>query len=125
MHIDFLRVSQETAITLSVPLHFENEENCIGVKQQGGIIFHELNEVEVTCLPKDLPGHISVDVSDLEVGSALHLSDLQVPKGVTITELERGEEHDATLVRVSKPAGGMIEEEEEAAEGEEEENEPE
>ena len=111
MHIDFLRVSQETEITLSIPLHFENAENCIGVKQQGGTIFHELNEVEIMCLPKDLPTHISVDVTNLEVGSSLHLSDLPVPEGVSITELEKGEEHNVAVVRVSKAAGSVEEDE--------------
>ena len=118
MHMDFLRISQESAVSMSVPLHFENEESCIGVKQQGGKIFHELNEVQITCLPKDLPEFIGVDVTDLELGNALHLSDIQVPAGVTIPELERGEEHDVAIVRVSKPSVAALDESEKPVEGE-------
>ena len=82
MHVDFLRVSAKTKITMQVPLHFINEDSCFGVKMEGGVIAHALNDIEITCLPKDLPEYIEVDMAELKVGENLHISDLTLPKGV-------------------------------------------
>lgn len=93
MHMDLLRVRADEAITLQVPVHFVNEETAIGVKTQGGVVDHLLSDVEVTCLPKDLPEYIEVDVSEVELDQILHLSDLKLPEGVTLVALEHGSDH--------------------------------
>ncbi len=93
MHMDLLRVRADEAITLSVPVHFVNEEGSVGVKQQGGVVDHLLSDVEVTCLPKDLPEYIEVDVSEVELDQILHLSDLKLPDGVQLVALEHGSDH--------------------------------
>ena len=81
MHIDFQRILANQEITVQIPLHFINEEECIGVKDEKGLINHHIIEVEVTCLPKDLPEAIIVDVGPLKIGDILHLSDLKLPAG--------------------------------------------
>jgi large subunit ribosomal protein L25 len=90
LHMDFNRISQDRAIHVRVPLHFLNEEKCIGVKQQGGAVSKMVTELEVSCLPKDLPEFINVDMLELELGSALHLSEIQLPEGVQIVALISG-----------------------------------
>jgi large subunit ribosomal protein L25 len=106
LHADFLRVSADTKITLHVPLHFLNEESCIGVKMQGGNITHAMTDIEVSCLPKDLPEFIEVDLKDVEAGTTLHISDLKLPEGVESTALALGEDHDSGVVTVHTPRGG-------------------
>jgi len=106
MHIDLLRVQADQLIQVNVPLHFVNEDNCMGVKQNGGSIVHSLTEVEVACLPKDLPEYIEVDLTDLNVGQSVHLSDLVLPAGVTIVALTHGADHDLSVVSVKAPRGG-------------------
>ncbi len=88
MHIDFQRILANQEITVQIPLHFINEEECIGVKEEKGLINHHIIEVEVTCLPKDLPEAIVVDVGPLKIGDILHLSDLKLPNGVVLEDLE-------------------------------------
>ena len=100
LHMDLLRVREDTAINVHVPLHFINEDICHGVKMEGGAISHNFVEIEISCLPKDLPEYIDVDVADLKLNEALHLSDIKVPDGVTIIELSHGEGHDHTVVSV-------------------------
>ena len=90
-HIDFQRVDQNKKIHMKVPLHFINADIAPGVKVSGGIVSHILSELEISCLPKDLPEFISVDLSNLTVINSLHLSDLGLPKGVEIPSLVRGE----------------------------------
>ena len=110
LHLDLLRVSRDQALKVNVPLHFVGEDDCIGVKQQRGIISHLQTEVEVFCLPKDLPEFIEIDITNLEIGHALHLSDLQLPAGVEIVVLSHGgEENDNAIVSVNMPR--VIEEE--------------
>ena len=87
LHMDLLRVREDTAINVHVPLHFLNEDTCPGVKLEGGAISHNIVEVEVSCLPKDLPEFIEVDTSDLKLNDSIHLSGINVPDGVTIVEL--------------------------------------
>lgn len=110
VHADFQRVDTTHKLHMNIPLHFLNEEKCVGVKQSGGIIAHQMSEVEVTCLAKDLPEFIEVDVADLDVGSVIHLSDLKIPAGVEIRALQLGEDHDLPVVSVNAPRGGTDEE---------------
>lgn len=105
-HIDFLRIQEDMPVHMHVPLHFVNEERCVGVKLGGGRLAHNLIEVEVSCLPKDLPEFIEVDVAGLEVGDAMHLSDLAIPEGVAIVALGLGDDHDIPVVGVSARRGG-------------------
>ena len=114
LHLDLLRVREDTRINVHVPIHFINEDTCHGVKLDGGAISHNMVEVEVSCLPKDLPEFIEVDVQDLKLNESIHLSGVQVPEGVTIMELTHGEGHDHTVVSVhAKRAEEKLEVEEE------------
>jgi large subunit ribosomal protein L25 len=106
LHLDFLRISKTTALTIRVPLHFINEDSCIGVKKEGGIISHTMSELEVQCLPKDLPEYIEVDVSELALGSTLHISDITLPKGVESVALSHGSDHDLPVAAVNKAKSG-------------------
>ena len=90
-HIDFQRIDQNKKVHMKVPLHFINADIAPGVKVSGGIVSHILAELDVSCLPKDLPEFISVDLSNLASGNSLHLSDLSLPQGVEIPALIRGE----------------------------------
>lgn len=83
IHMDLLRVSQSQALVMHVPLHFSNEETAPG-KKAGGVINHHMIEVEISCLPKDLPEFIAIDVGALEIGDALHVRELVLPAGVTL-----------------------------------------
>ena len=119
MHADFLRVNEKQAIHVKVPLHFMNEEKCPGVKLGGGSILKTMNEIEVSCLPGDLPEFIEVDLVDLEAGQTLHLSDVTLPKGVTSDELAKGESHDQAVVSANAPKVSKDEDDSEAAPEEE------
>ena len=109
-HIDFLRIREDLPINVHVPLHFLNEQQCVGVKLGGGRLAHNLIEVEVSCLPKDLPEFIPIDVAELDVGQSVHLSDLKMPDGVSIVALGLGDDHDTSVVTVSARRGGAQEE---------------
>lgn len=101
LHIDFQRVSANQKIHMDVPLHFVNAEISPGVKQSGGIVNHVMTEVEVSCLPDDLPEFIEVDLSGLELGHSIHVSDLKLPKGVESVILIR--EDDGVVATVQVP----------------------
>jgi len=103
MHADFLRVSADQAITVRVPLHFVNEDKCVGVKQEGGIIDHMINELEVSCLPGNLPEYIEVFMAELKVGESIHISDLALPEGVSSVELSHGEDHNQVVAACVLP----------------------
>ncbi|GAB3731541.1 50S ribosomal protein L25/general stress protein Ctc [Luteimonas pelagia] len=111
MHLDFQRVDANQAIRTSVPLHFLNEDKSPAGKAADVVITHELNEVHVSCLPKDLPEFIEIDLADFKLGDIVHLSELKLPKGVEIPELKLGKEHDVAVV-VAK--AGRVEADEEA-----------
>lgn len=96
MHVDFLRVSAGEKIRMTVPLHFENQQSAKGVKA-GGAVSHHLNEIEILCLPADLPEYISVDMKDMDVGDIVHLSEIPLPKGV---ELAHAPDPDEPVVMV-------------------------
>lgn len=102
LHVDFQRVVAGQALHVHVPLHFVGDERSPGAKR-GGVISHLLNEVEVSCLPKDLPEFIEVDVSTLDIGEGLHLSDLNLPAGVSLIALSHGESGDLSVVTVVPP----------------------
>ena len=112
MHIDFQRIDESESLTIRVPIHFLNEDSCAGVKLGGGLISKVLTEIEVTCLPKDLPEAIEVDLVDLQVGDAIHLSDLTVPEGVEIASLLHGGDDTLTVVQVAVPRAAAAEDEE-------------
>ncbi|MDV3239314.1 MAG: 50S ribosomal protein L25/general stress protein Ctc [Gammaproteobacteria bacterium] len=103
MHVDLQRVKAGEKLRMQVPLHFVGADVAPGVKTAGGLFIHELNEVEVECLPKDLPEFIEVDVSGMNVSDHLHLSDLRLPAGVELTELHRGEGHDLAVAHIEPP----------------------
>jgi large subunit ribosomal protein L25 len=131
MHVDFLRISADKPVEVSIPVHFVNEEKCVGVRIERGLIVHALTEVEVSALPAALPQYIEVDMENLHVGDHIHLSDLRLPEGVEIVALSHGDpDRDANVVSVQAPRGGAEAEEEaeaeveaEAAEGEAEDEE--
>jgi large subunit ribosomal protein L25 len=100
LHMDLLRVAADQKLRAHVPLHFINEDSARGVKVQGGAVSRLRIEVEVSCLPKDLPEFIEVDLADLEMGESIHLSELQLPAGVEIVELLHGAENDAVVVGI-------------------------
>jgi large subunit ribosomal protein L25 len=110
LHLDFMRISANKVIHVNVPLHFVNEDKCRGVRLGGGTIAHTMTEVEISCLPADLPEYIEVFMAELDLGEIIHLSDLALPKGVTIIALTH--EDDRAVVSVQQPRG--ISEEEEA-----------
>lgn len=102
MHLDFLRVDASHAITTHVPLHFLNEEGSKGVKEQGGAITHARVEVEVRCLPSQLPEFIEVDMTAVELGGHVHLSDLVLPEGVELVALSQGNDLDVASVQATR-----------------------
>jgi large subunit ribosomal protein L25 len=105
LHVDFQRVDETHTITMRVPLHFLNQEKCVGVRLEGGAVSHSLSEIEVRCLPQNLPEFIEVDVADLHVGDMIHISQLTLPAGVESVELSHGEGHDHAVVSVHLPRG--------------------
>jgi large subunit ribosomal protein L25 len=107
-HVDFQRVAADKKIHMKVPLHFVNEEVSPGVKMAGGLIQHVINELEITCLPKDLPEFIEVDLADLQAGHSLHLSSVKLPPGVEAV-VPKGE--DPTVATVVIPRVLTAEEE--------------
>ncbi len=119
VHADFFRIEKDRKITVNVPLHFINEERCVGVKLHGGIISHTETEIEISCLPADLPEYVEVDMAAVDIGDNIHLSDLKLPAGAESVALSHGEEHDLFVASVSAPKAVQIEEpEEEIGEGE-------
>ncbi|WP_110665640.1 50S ribosomal protein L25/general stress protein Ctc [Salinicola halophilus] len=121
-HADFMRVDATHEITMNVPLHFLNEEDCKGVKDEGGVLHVLNNDVQVSCLPSKLPEYLEVDVADLALGETIHLSDIKLPEGLTLVELSHGEEHDAGVVSVTHPT--VVRDDELAGEGVDEDGEP-
>ena len=89
-HLDLLRVSATELLHIKVPLHFINQDTAPGVKQQGGIVSHLMTDVDIICLPKDLPEYLTVDMGNLSLNESVHLSDIPLPEGVQFTQLSRG-----------------------------------
>jgi len=111
-HIDFQRVSATEKIHVKVPLHFINADVAPGVKLGGGIVAHVLTEVDISCLPKDLPEYLEVDLQNLEVGHSIHLSEIKTPAGV---EFVQAHGTDPVAATITKPRGPSVEEEAEEA----------
>ena len=110
-HVDFQRVQKDRKLHMKVPMHFTNAEKSPGVKDQGGVVSHVLNEIDITCFPDDLPEFIEVDLGGLSVGNSVHARDLKLPKGV---ELAIGKAENPVVATVVVPQL-VTEEEEEAA----------
>jgi large subunit ribosomal protein L25 len=110
LHMDFQRIVADQKIRMNVPLHFVGEEIAIGVKIGGGKVAHLMSDVEVSCLPKDLPEYFEVDVSGMDIDDMLYLSDIKVPAGVEIIELAHGKEHDQPIVSIHVIKEQVIEE---------------
>ncbi|TCT23005.1 50S ribosomal protein L25/general stress protein Ctc [Thiobaca trueperi] len=108
LHVDFMRVSQDEKLRMVVPLHFVNETTCKGVKL-GGQLSHHITEIEITCLPKDLPEFIAVEMAAMEIGDSIHLSEIQLPAGV---EFAHAPDADLPIVTVHAARGGSDEAEE-------------
>ena len=117
LHADFIRVVAGQKITVLVPVVLLNEEDCVGVKRDGGEIFRPAPEVEITCLPKNLPEAIEVDVANLEVGHTIHLSEIKAPAGVEFTVLLADNDQAVVTVNASR-VSAADEEDSTAAEGE-------
>ena len=96
-HMDLLRVSSTQEITMHVPLHFIGEDSCPGIKA-GGVANHLLVDLEISCLPKDLPEYIEADMSHMDIGDSMHLSEIKMPEGVTLLALLQDPEHDQPVV---------------------------
>ncbi len=111
LHVDLQRVRDDVEMTVVLPIHFLNEDTAVGVKMGGGKIQRNLSDIEISCLPGDLPEYIELDLADLDVGEGLSLSDIKMPEGVTSTALALGEEYDNQVVSCFVPK--VIEEEEE------------
>jgi large subunit ribosomal protein L25 len=103
LHVDFQRVDATHKIHVKVPLHFTNAEISPAVKLSGGIISHVTTELDITCLPADLPEFVEVDLSQLEVGYSIHLADIKLPKGVSA--IQHGGEDNPTIATAAVPAG--------------------
>lgn len=116
LHVDFQRIDAKQKLTMRVPLHFINEGTSVGVKQGGGVVSHVMTDLEISCLPKDLPEYIEVDLLEVNVGEAVHLSDLKLPEGVEIYSLLHGGDASASVASIHLPkAVEEVEEEVEAA----------
>ncbi len=114
LHMDFQRVVAGQALHVTIPVHFENEEICAGVKTEGGMINRTVNEVTVVCLPRDIPESINVDMTNLKIGDTIHLSDLPMPENVTLLDLgEKGDDSDHVVVAVVAPRA-VVEEDDDA-----------
>jgi len=108
-HMDFFAVDKNKAVTVNVPIMFINEETCVGVKIGGGKISHIQTELEVSCLPKDIPENITVDIAELEIGHSVHLSEIKMPINVVLaTSVD--DEHDSPVVSCYEPKAEKVEE---------------
>jgi len=114
MHADFLRINENKPVKVHVPIHFVNEAKAYGVKTEGGIVQHQETDIEVQCLPRDIPEYIEVDMLNTRVGEIIHLSDIALPQGVSAVALALGEDHDLAIASIIAPRGGS---DVEAAEG--------
>ncbi len=112
-HIDFQRVSATEKIHVKVPFHFVNAEIAPGVKLGGGIVAHINTEADVSCLAKDLPEFVEVDLANLEMGHSIHLSEIKLPKGVEFVQLAHG--NDLAVASIAKTRGSVADDAAESA----------
>lgn len=115
-HADFQRVNKDEEIFVHVPLHMVNEETAPAIKTFGGVVFRLMTQVEIACLPQNLPEFIEIDLFDVEMDGIVHMSDLKLPEGVRIPALQHGTEHDQAIVTISKPKGVKSDTDEEEGE---------
>ena len=116
LHIDFQRIDENKKLSVKIPFHFLNEEIAPGVKLEGGIVSHIMVEVDIACLPKDLPTYVEVDLINLAIGDSIHLSEIKAPEGVEFSALS--EENDPIITSISRPKV-VVEEVVVASDGEE------
>ena len=107
-HIDFLEVDQNVKITVNVPINFTNEDTCVGIKKSGGVISHIITEIEISCLPKDIPENIQVDVQELDINQSIHLTEIKLPDGVEFLS-GTDKDHDSAIVKCYQPVEEVIE----------------
>lgn len=107
-HIDFLEVDQNVKITVNVPINFINEDTCVGIKKSGGVISHIITEIEISCLPKDIPENIQVDVQELDINQSIHLTEIKLPDGVEFLS-GTDKDHDSAVVKCYQPVEEVIE----------------
>ncbi|MFL2706269.1 MAG: 50S ribosomal protein L25/general stress protein Ctc [Gammaproteobacteria bacterium] len=121
LHADFMRVDQDSKITLTVPIRTINDDTCVGVKVNGGQVNHLINDIEIICLASNLPEFLEIDVQEMDIGDTVLLSGINLPEGVEIPALAQGEDRDQAVVSVTEAREIVIEEEVEevALEGEE------
>ena len=108
-HMDFFAVDKNKAVIMNVPIMFINEDTCVGVKMGGGMISHIQSELEVSCLPKDIPENITVDIAELEIGHSVHLSEIKMPANVVLAS-SVDDEHDSPVVSCYEPKAEKVEE---------------
>jgi large subunit ribosomal protein L25 len=102
MHADFLRIDATHKLTIRVPVHYLNQDTCVGVKLEGGELAIMASDLEIACLPSDLPEYLEVDLKDVHIGTTLHISDIKLPKGVEVPALALGHDHDQPIANVHK-----------------------
>lgn len=109
LHADFFRISMDQEITVEVPLHFLNEEECVGVRLNNGQVSHNISSIEISCLPGKLPEYIEINCGNLDIGDSIHISQIVLPDGVAIPALALGEDHDQVVVSVSEQRIEVVE----------------
>lgn len=102
-HLDLLRIKAGEKMRQQVPIHLHNQDEAVGVKQGNGVVHHDLIEIDVECLPDDLPTSIDVDIAELDVGQSVHLSEIAAPEGVVFPGLDVENDHDPVLVSIHTP----------------------
>lgn len=115
MHIDLLRINENEALTMRVPIHFINEEIAVGVKESGGVVSHVMTEIDVVCLPKDLPEYIQVDMAEVAIDETVHLSNLVLPEGVQLYTLLHGGDDSQPVAAIHAPKAVAADDAEDAA----------
>jgi large subunit ribosomal protein L25 len=118
MHMDFQRIVEDEKIRMNVPIHYLNAEEAVGVKQEGGSVSQLITDIEITCLPKDLPEYFEVDIKNLGLNEMLYIADIKLPEGVEIPILAQGPEENRPIVSIAFIKEVVIEEEVEEIEGE-------
>jgi large subunit ribosomal protein L25 len=106
LHVDFLRIDENEELTLRVPIHFINEASCPAVKNEGGVVSHLMSDIEVLCLPKDLPEYIVVDLAEVKLNETNHIGDLKLPAGVRSAAIAHGGDPMLPVVAIHAPRGG-------------------
>jgi len=118
LHADFMRIDKKKPIHVTVPVHTLNADICHGVKIEGGMLTHLTTEIEIVCLPKNLPEYLEIDATELHLGDSLHLTDIVMPEGVEIVALTYGDDHDTGVIAVTKTREIKDEDEDEVSETE-------